>query len=177
MEERRATRGSITRTETGTRLEFMFNPNSISDEKAVTYASQGVPGVSHPVEQYAGGGQRKITFEIYLDADRGRGQQRANDANRADKNGSIDIADELRWYRSFLYPKRASGEAFADVEPHTVLFTFGELYKGVPCVVYAAAQTITKFDPLLRPLRATIAVTLVELVESGQSSDDVYRVG
>lgn len=173
----KATKGQLSIPETGEVVPFMFNPNTISDAKGITWASQGIPGVSHPVEQFASGGRRVITFELYLDGDRGRRYRRVTNANRTGKGDSIDVADEIAFYRSLVYPKSQAASNVSDVAPYTVLLTFGVMFQSVPCLVNKADPTITYFKPDLSPLRATISMELIEQVDSGQSRDDIYSAG
>lgn len=41
-------KGYLVDADTGERLEFQYNPNSISDEKSTDYATIKIPGMSHP---------------------------------------------------------------------------------------------------------------------------------
>ena len=44
-------KGYLVDADTGERLEFQYNPNSISDEKSTDYATIKIPGMSHPRSQ------------------------------------------------------------------------------------------------------------------------------
>jgi hypothetical protein len=158
----------------GTGRTFMFNPNDISDTKATSWGSIEVPGASHPVYQFGAGGERLITFELYLDGDRGRfGREQARNIH------SLSIMDELRWYRSLVYPT-AYGSTFTDVSPFAVLFSFGELYDNVACLVKKADWKINYWVPAPRgpvPVRATVSIQLAQVVSESQVSSQVGTGG
>ena len=59
-------KGYLVDADTGERLEFQYNPNSISDEKSTDYATIKIPGMSHPRYQYVAGGARQLNFKISL---------------------------------------------------------------------------------------------------------------
>lgn len=170
------TKGSLTVVETGQRVPFMFNPTNVGSTKAISYAEQLVPGVSDPVIQYAAGGVRTISMELYLDGDRGRNRPRPLNAIRQSDNlNAVNIADEIQFYQSLLYPIHRDGTRFTDVYPPTVLFSFGPLYQGVPCVVSGADDTVTFWTPDLRPIRATIRLELKEKRARGRERGQIYQ--
>lgn len=170
-------KGSLTVVDTGEFAPFMFNPANIRQAKGINYAEQIVPGVSDPVIQYAAGGARTISLELYLDGDRGRNRPRRQNARRTDKGDSLDIADEIRFYESLLYPMKRDGVLFTDVHPSVVLFSFGVLYQRVPCVVATADSEVTFWTPDLRPMKATVRIELKEKRERGRERDDIYTSG
>jgi hypothetical protein len=59
-------KGYLVDADTGERLEFQYNPNSISDEKSTDYATIKIPGMSHPRYQYVAGEPRRIAFKVEL---------------------------------------------------------------------------------------------------------------
>lgn len=162
--------GRIVSPAKGTGRIFMFNPNDVTDTKGISWGTIEIPGASHPVYQFGAGGERLITFDLYIDGDRGRfGRAQARD------NSTLSIMDELKWYRSLVHPK-AYGMQFADVAPWTILFTFGELYNNVPCVVKQANWKINYWVPGPsgpRPVRATIPIVLGEIPQQSITADQV----
>lgn len=188
-------KGRISIPETGEVLVFMFNPNMVKDQKGVAYPDQVVPGMSHPVTQFAGGGARVISFEIYLDGDRGRmGQSTSNgqlqNHSRAprvgDKNPRVsqgpqpnapdkDITAEIDFYRSLLYPIAVNGGGLADVHPPILVFSMGTLFQSIICVAERCDVQVTSFNVKLRPVRATLNVSLKEVVESSVTRSTVFN--
>lgn len=157
-------RGRFTIVERGIDKTFMFNPNDVSDTKGVNFGEGDVAGASHPVVQFGGGKARKISFELYLDGDRGqlaRGEEK------------LSIKREIDFYRSLEYPAKY-GEGANAVAPYTVLFTMGEMYQQLPCFVEEAKVKINYWTPRMEPVRATISITLREVVKESQTVDDVY---
>lgn len=165
-------RGRISVPGRGTGRTFMFNPNDISDEKGISWGSIEVPGASHPVYQFGAGGERIISFELYIDGDRGRfGRTESRNV------GSLSIKDELHWYRSLVYPT-AYGSSYAQVAPYLVLFSFGELYNGVNCIVKKANWKVNYWVPTgpngsPTPVRGTVSMQLGEVVTRSQTANDI----
>lgn len=161
------TRGRITVIETGITKNLFFNPSEITDLKSINWGQLDVPGASHPIYQYGTGGERSITFEMYLDGDRGR-------FDRLDSQDDISVESEIKFYRSLVYPTKYN-DTFEAVYPHTLLFSFGDYIDNLHCIMKAAPSVrVLHFTPKLKPVRATIAITLAELVDKGQTSEDIY---
>jgi hypothetical protein len=149
----------------------MYNPNDVSDTKGVTYGSIEVPGASHPIYQFGAGGERLISFDLYVDGDRGRfGRQQARDTS------SLSIMDELLWYRSLEYPQQYFG-LFANVFPPLILYNDGPLYKNIRCLVKKADWHVTYWTPKREPVRAIISMGIAEVPTVGVTSQDVISSG
>ena len=149
----------------------MFNPTEISDDKGIIWGSMEIPGASHPVYQYGAGGARTISLELYIDGDRGRfGRQQARDTS------SLSIKDELMFYRSLVYPT-SHGQQFLNAAPATVLFSWGELYNGVACIVKKAPWHVFHWTPDGKPVRARIPLVLEEIVDSSVPSSVIFPLG
>ena len=81
-------------------VTFQFNPESISDNKAVYYAERYASlSEDSPGKVYTGGGDRTISFEIKLHGL----EQGTNALNPAPVDNGIST--ELAKLRSFLYPR------------------------------------------------------------------------
>ena len=160
-------KGRITVPERAIVKEFMFNPNKITDDKQLDWGSLKIPGASHPTYQSGAGGDRVISFTVYLDGDRGKyvkGQEPAD----------LSIQSELNFYRSLMYPGDAKLADMKSTFPYMVLFTFGTMWDALPCIVTAVPIEVTAFDRALRPLRATIDVTLKEFPGKTVTASEVY---
>ena len=141
-------------------VTFQFNPQSVSDNKTVTY-SQRYTSLSEDTAGYVytGGGDRLISFAIQL-----HGFEQGMDAlnpSPAD-NG---ISTELAKLRSFLYPKKDAWYVFGDGEegrclssPPTCVFGFGT--KILECIVSGLDITETQFNSFLAPVRADVKINL-----------------
>lgn len=152
-------------------LTFQFNPESMTDNKAVTYADGQVElGGNAPGKVYTGGGHRTISFDIRL-----HGLEEGSDALNPTPldNG---VSTELAKLRSFLYPKADAwstvGQLFGGEEggrpltaPPTCIFGFGT--KILECVVTELNVRETQFNSLLAPVQAEVTVTLTVNEEDG----------
>jgi hypothetical protein len=142
-------------TVTRERLAFQYTPSDIVDSKSTTYATVVVPGMSHPRYQYVAGDARKISFTATF--------------------FKGDVQRQVAWLRSLLYPTHQG--TMLKQAPHPVLFFFGELYPGLPCLVREVrAHYAYLFDPTtLQPQRADVEITLEELVQQSVNAREVRR--
>jgi hypothetical protein len=147
--------------------EFIYNPNEFEDAKETDWGAGKVPGASHPVYAFAAGGERLITFDLFIDGDR---QKRPSFV----KNGLIDISDEIRWYQSLLYPVSYASMS-GKVNPATVVFTYGSMWRSVSCIVRKANVKINYFSSGGTPIRATISMALAEVVTKSKIYSDVLQ--
>lgn len=170
--ERQVLRGFLANVEVLPPLivTFQFNPDSISDNKSVTYADRSTDLCGNaPGKVYTGGGDRTISFSLQLHGNE-RGMNVVNPLPL--DNG---ITTELAKLRSFLYPK---GDAWAQLgslfggsegrrvqAPPTALFGFGT--RVLECVVTEITVNETQFNSTLAPVRADVSVTLVVVEEDG----------
>ena len=92
-------KGYLVDADTGERLEFQYNPNSISDEKSTDYATIKIPGMSHPRYQYVAGEPRRIAFKVEL--------------------FKGPVKQKVDWLRSLQYPEHAG--TMLKNAPHRVL--------------------------------------------------------
>lgn len=187
-------KGSFSIPATGERLLFMFNPPSIRDRQGISYPDQVVPGMSHPVTQYAGGGPRLITFELYLDGDRGnlgrdqsgRLQNHATPDSTTQSQRKIrsnlevpgapskSIQSEIEFYQSLRYPAQTHGDGLPQIHPHRVLFSFGPLYQGVECVIMQVDPDIIYWSANLEPIRANLEIVLKEVTTRSIQRSEVF---
>jgi Contractile injection system tube protein len=154
--------------------QFQYNPAELSDKRSVAYASLNAPGMLMPLRQYSAGGDRTLSFTVLVDglfaADRPGGV-----SIDTDERGGI--APELAKYRAFSYPRTErwpdagtsaagftglyAGQETVFAAPPQCRFGFGE--RVVDCVVTEVSVTEKLFTPQLDPVRAEVAVTLVEI--------------
>lgn len=155
---------------------FMFNPPEMGDTKGTSWGSLEVPGASHPIQQFGAGGERIISFTLFVDGDRGNlGARKINTAIGGDPSQiPLDVSKELLTYRSLVYPQQ-TGATFANVFPPLVIFTFGPLYPGIRCLVKKADFKVVYWTPKLEPVRATIDMVLSEVPTTSVSMLDVLQ--
>jgi hypothetical protein len=158
-------------------VEFQYNPTSLADKRAVTYATLNAPGLLMPVRQYSQGGDRSLTFSVRLD---GLHKGPSDDRIPISLGADGSITPELNKYRAFLYPQintwRTAGGSFVPLykavnqfaSPPRCRFGFGQ-DRLIECIVTDVSITETLFNPALAPLRADISVTIVELSPYGNT--------
>lgn len=167
-------------------VHFQYNPTSLSDKRAINYASIGAPGVLLPTRQYVSGGDRTITFSVHVDGlfhgpaegSDAAGEPPATGADMIARGDGGSILPELNKYRAFLYPRHdrwsEAGASFSTLydaqrpfaPPPLARFGFGFGPGGervIDCIVTDVSIDETLFNADLAPVRADVSVTLVEL--------------
>lgn len=167
-------------------VHFQYNPTTISDKRAINYATVTAPGVLLPTRQYVQGGDRTISFSVHVDGlfhgpaegSDARGAAPAAGADMIARGQNGSILPELNKYRAFLYPQSPRwGDAGAtfmplydtlkDFAPPPLArfgFGFGQGEERVlDCVVTDVSIDETLFNADLAPVRADVSITLVEL--------------
>lgn len=185
-------KGSLFVRERAIDYKFMFNPAELEVTKEVIFPKDIPAGGSNPIYNYAAGGERLITFTLYLDGDRGRSEARPRfakgDAPKAASGdeGTADwsVMPDVNLLQSLLYPSQY-GQATRDVYPYVCLFSFGQAFKAVPVIVKKADAKLLYFLADLTPTRATVSMqlgiikpayeTADEFVRDGQSGNQRYR--
>jgi hypothetical protein len=170
MEEKRVLRGFLANLEVlpPLILTFQFNPESVSDNKAVNYADQQGDLCTAPGKVYTGGGARTISFDLKLHGM----EQGTNQLIPIGLDNGIQT--ELAKLRSFLYPMEDAwgslSAVFGDTPsgkrlaaPPTCIFGFGT--KILECVLTDVSITETQFNSYLAPVRAEVKVTLAVIEE------------
>lgn len=164
MTERQVLRGFLANIEVIPPLivTFQYNPETISDTKAVHYADRTSDLCGNaPGKEYTGGGHRTISFTFHL-----HGLEQGTNALNplAVDNG---ISTELAKLRSFLYPR---SDAWASISvlpgsegkrlsaPPTCVFGFGT--RILECIVTDMQITEKQFNSMLAPVRAEVKMTL-----------------
>jgi hypothetical protein len=149
-------------------ITFQFNPESMTDNKAVKFADRdGELCGNAPGKTYTGGGFRTISFDIKLHGL----EQGTNQLNPTGLDNGIST--ELAKLRSFLYPKQDAWMSLASEQgkrlssPPKCIFGYGT--KILECVVTDITITEQQFNSLLAPVRAEAKITLVVNEEPGNA--------
>lgn len=127
---------------TGQELAFQFWPESLSDTKSSEWTARMIPGGSHPLYQWASGGERALSFTAIFATDT---EPDAQDLRSVDQYESMraqqsrfdlgggpnfrqrdmDLRSAVAWLRWFMYPSYgASGADIRAYEPAKCLLTF-----------------------------------------------------
>ncbi|ESA38298.1 hypothetical protein N836_33250 [Leptolyngbya sp. Heron Island J] len=151
-------------------VEFQYNPSQLSDRRSVSYATLNAPGLIMPTRQYVSGGDRTLSFTVRIDGLMPGPMDKTINISR-DADGGI--TPELNKYRTFLYPQseqwqRAGGSfmpLYADTQqfasPPPCRLSLGN--RVIDCIVTDVSITELYFNTQLAPLRADVAISLVEL--------------
>lgn len=133
------TKGYIKNLSTGTLKKFLYNPNGFGTDRDVTFMEVSSPGSSYPHFQYANGGAKSVSLELFLH----------------DPKSSV-----VKSYVTFLeglLPKESSTSKFQ--KPPQVLFAFGSFVEK--CIVTSVGIDYEDFDSSLNPTQATAKLKLV----------------
>jgi hypothetical protein len=149
------------------RVDFQYNPAQLTDKRVVTYATLNAPGQVIPFHQYSQGGDRTISFTVRVD---GLGDGPVD----PERDSTGGITPELNKYRAFLYPPTGRPISDADAsflplyepgrqftEPPACRLQLG--IRVIDCVVTELTITELLFNPHLCPIRADVALTLIEV--------------
>ena len=147
-------KGSIAEVDTGERIMFTLNPESIEDRKATDYASVGIPGMSHPRYQFTGGGERELSFKIYLH-----------------KGAGEDVPTALKLLRSWLYAEYSDGKLVE--APKKLLIIFGDSWPDETWLLKSMHITHNKFDRELNSIYAEVALEFIEYIDESVGMEDV----
>lgn len=162
----KVTKGILVVAETGFSIEFQFNPSEVSESHSPVYGQHAVPGASHPVYQFGAGGERTISFTIYLDAElgRSRGKNTSRFLDPTD-NTKLSLSSVLNEFRSLTFPIESTSPAGVRLiyapKVYLQLYSVFEAQR-LECVVKKVDPRISYFSPELRPLRASIEIELAE---------------
>lgn len=132
------TKGYIKNLTTGTIKKFIYNPTGFETERSVNFVEISSPGSSYPHFQYASGGAKSVSFDLFLyDTQSGETQQYIN-------------------FLEGLCPKENSTSSFN--KPPLVLFAFGSFVEK--CILLSVGIEYTMFDSSLNPTQATAKLKL-----------------
>ncbi len=180
MNERQVLRGFLANIDVIPPLivTFQFNPESITDNKAVNYADGNKDLCSAASKVYTGGGDRTISFDLRL-----HGLEQGTNALNptAVDNG---ISTELAKLRSFLYPKADAWGSLGSLlggeeqgrrlaAPPACIFGFGT--KILECVVTDLNVQETQFNSKLAPVRADVSITLMVNEKDGNGLHELDK--
>lgn len=169
---------------------FSINPTDMSDDKDSMWTKTGAPGLPYKYHNWAGGGERKLTFTLNMEV---------YEENDIIQNAKLGIVPYIKSLQRFLYPEgfgiaslnpvdfNSSGATLVNpfsrknfpnmagglgsqfIPPPKAILVWGAFYT-MEVVVESIKFKVTGFNSLLNPIRGTADVTLSE-VESGVSGN------
>jgi hypothetical protein len=164
-------RGFLSAVEQDVLVEFQYNPDSVTDQRQLNYASLTAPGMLLPDRQYTNGGDRTIRFKVRVD---GLLKGPAEDAVQIARGDNHSILPELNKYRAFVYPQTDRwqdangsfiwlyGDTHQFVRPSRCILGLG-YERLIDCVVLQVNIKETLFNAELAPIRAEIDISVVEI--------------
>lgn len=123
---------------TGEVRSFLFNPESISDSRAVNFGEINAPGSSYPTFQYVNTGARTLSLNLFL----------------ANTNKGT-VKQYLKFIEQFL----PTGKRFN--KPPIMIIAMGTDVRE--CLVTSVNRNFTDFERNLDVKRATITINLTQI--------------
>ncbi|MBQ3625277.1 MAG: hypothetical protein II948_00825 [Synergistaceae bacterium] len=146
--------GAIADVDSGDIIHFKINPESIEDSKDTSYANIEIPGMSHPRYQFTGGGERVLSFSIYL-------HEGAGD----------DVGSSLKLLRSWLYADYSEGKL--NDPPKKLLIIFGDNWPDEVWLLRSLRITHNKLDKSLNSIYAEAELEFIEFIDESIGAGDV----
>ena len=138
-DSRASTRSYIINNDTGEKMEFQFNPESVPYSRSARYTGIVAPGMSYPLTQYSGGEAREFSFEVFY-YDR-------------PYSGKIDNA---RRFLEELLPPEYNTDSF--IKPPVFMFAFGYFVKK--CVLQQLQVKDEWLDESGNPIMTRFTLTV-----------------
>ena len=121
-------------------LIFQYFPETISDTKSAEYASNTMPGGSHPIRSWIAGGDRLLSFAAVFTRD--KNPEENTDIGSilsggfeltltGDTKHTVDIEKRLNIARSYLLPRYTQGVAHAPLLAQVLLPNSGIISGGI----------------------------------------------
>jgi hypothetical protein len=139
--------------EGGQTLTCLFNPNEYAISKANAWTVKPVVGSSLPSPQFSGGHARELTLNLLFDADPASG----------DVTSATDALFAMMEVSSSLAAGRRN-----QARPPTITFAWGT-FTSFKAVCSRLNVQFTMFKPDGTPIRATAALTLIQVEKDPRS--------
>jgi len=149
--------GGLVDVDTGERVMFDFNPDTIQDDKGTEFAEISIPGMSHPRLQFTSGGSRTLSFTVYLHY-----------------GETVSVPDMIRRLQSWLYPEYEAGQL--DKAPAKLLLVFGDTWPDELWLLRSCNISRKRFDKNLECILAEAAIELVEYIDESRSAEEFRGV-
>jgi hypothetical protein len=178
-------KGRLTVYRTGESRDFSINPSDIEDNKGFNFERITIPGNSQPMLQVGSGAERIISFTLNLDSLKQSTNKSTGSKDIDYALSAVDqlitgsqysvVADEISWYRQFVYTGGNSFIGDRETAVDTLMFSYGELYKGLLVVMRKCDVKIIKMSPKLRPMQASIKIELEQYISKSISRSEIYE--
>ena len=139
--------------EGGQTLTCLFNPNEYAISKANAWTVKPVVGSSLPSPQFSGGHARELTLNLLFDAD--------------PASGDVSSATDALFAMMEVNSSLASGRT-NQARPPSITFAWGA-FTSFKAVCSRLNVQFTMFKPDGTPIRATAALTLIQVEKDPRS--------
>lgn len=139
--------------EGGQTLTCLFNPNEYAISKANAWTVKPVVGASLPSPQFSGGHARELTLNLLFDAD--------------PASGDVTSATDALFAMMEVNSSLASGRT-NQARPPSITFAWGT-FTSFKAVCSRLNVQFTMFKPDGTPIRATAALTLIQVEKDPRS--------
>ena len=139
--------------EGGQTLTCLFNPNEYAISKANAWTVKPVVGASLPSPQFSGGHARELTLNLLFDAD--------------PSSGDVTSATDALFAMMEVNSSLASGRT-NQARPPSITFAWGT-FTSFKAVCSRLNVQFTMFKPDGTPIRATAALTLIQVEKDPRS--------
>lgn len=139
--------------EGGQTLTCLFNPNEYAISKANAWTVKPVVGASLPAPQFSGGHARELTLNLLFDAD--------------PSSGDVTSATDALFAMMEVNSSLASGRT-NQARPPSITFAWGT-FTSFKAVCSRLNVQFTMFKPDGTPIRATAALTLIQVEKDPRS--------
>ena len=133
-------KGYIKNLTTGDIKKFIYNPSSFTTDRSTNFMEVSSPGSSYPHFQYASGGGKTLSVDIFL----------SDDITKGATKSYVDFLEQL-------CPEENSNSSFK--KPPQILFAFGTFMEK--CIVTDLGIEYIDFDASLNPTQANATLKLV----------------
>lgn len=160
---------------------FQYWPSAVSDSDETTYSEKLIPGGSHPIQQWVGGGSRVISFDAIFTADVdivtpfARGGQSVDNGLETSPSSryTVDVAAAIAKIRQYLYPKYRSSAANTIVQaPKRLILVMPGMNLGhdtdaIAVIMKTMSINVESCFPSGVIRVATVSLSFTEVVQRG----------
>ncbi len=146
--------GAIVEAESGKRVEFDLNPEEFDDAGETEYAAIEIPGMSNPKLQYTGGGERNLSFTVYLH-----------------HGATEDVPAAVRQLQSWRYAEYTNGRL--NNPPPCLLIVIGDTWPDEQWVLKTCNVARKRFDKNLSCIYAEVDLGFTQFIRESIDAKDV----
>lgn len=172
----------LTNFRTGSFIQLLFNPTTISYDRKVNISDDPLPMMSDPLVRWASGGSTTVSFAVELCGESSLRLRGANLVNaleaevEEEPTETLGVDGELEWLNSHTYPVDPSLPG-ARPGPDLLIFSYGRAFRYFAGVLDGLTVTHKYFTADGRTMRASTQIKLRKVETSTTYADRVYSAG